>query len=72
MDVAFPRTQGEIRKAASNVEENEAVTVGVATTGEETLICCVHELIFMMVQWNVVGEKITKAFQERNQNAITM
>lgn len=54
-----------MEKASKVAKENEAVTVGVATIGEESFICCVMNSFFMMGSMGqVVGEKITKAFQE--------
>ena len=65
VDVAFPGYEAKLEKAAKVAKENEAVTVGIATIGEETFICCVMNSFFMMGSMGqVVGEKITKAFQE--------
>ena len=65
VDVAFPGYESKLEKAAKVAKENEAVTVGIATIGEETFICCVMNSFFMMGSMGqVVGEKITKAFQE--------
>lgn len=64
-DVAFPGYEAKLEKASKVAKENEAVTVGVATIGEESFICCVMNSFFMMGSMGqVVGEKITKAFQE--------
>ena len=63
--MAFPGYEAKLEKAAKVAKENEAVTVGIATIGEETFICCVMNSFFMMGSMGqVVGEKITKAFQE--------
>ena len=63
--VAFPGYEAKLEKASKVGKENEAVTVGVATIGEESFICCVMNSFFMMGSMGqVVGEKITKAFQE--------
>lgn len=65
VDVAFPGYEAKLEKASKVAKENEAVTVGVATIGEESFICCVMNSFFMMGSMGqVVGEKITKAFQE--------
>ena len=65
VDVAFPGYEVKLEKASKVAKENEAVTVGVATIGEESFICCVMNSFFMMGSMGqVVGEKITKAFQE--------
>ena len=65
VDVAFPGYEAKLEKAAKVAKENEAVTVGIATIGEESFICCVMNSFFMMGSMGqVVGEKITKAFQE--------
>lgn len=65
VDVAFPGYEAKLEKASKVAKENEAVTVGVATNGEESFICCVMNSFFMMGSMGqVVGEKITKAFQE--------
>ena len=65
VDVAFPGYEAKLEKASKVAKENEAVTVGVATIGEESFICCVMNSFFMMGSTGqVVGEKITKAFQE--------
>ena len=65
VDVAFPGYEAKLEKASKVSKENEAVTVGVATIGEESFICCVMNSFFMMGSMGqVVGEKITKAFQE--------
>ncbi|MFC2722441.1 acetyl-CoA carboxylase subunit beta [Granulicatella sp. HMSC30F09] len=64
-NVAFPGYEAKLEKAAKVAKENEAVTVGIATIGEESFICCVMNSFFMMGSMGqVVGEKITKAFQE--------
>ena len=64
VDVAFPGYEAKLEKASKVAKENEAVTVGVATIGEESFICCVMNSFFMMGSMGqVVGEKITKAFQ---------
>ena len=65
VDVAFPGYEAKLEKASKVAKENEAVTVGVATIGEESFICCVMNSFFMMGSMGqVVCEKITKAFQE--------
>ena len=65
VDVAFPGYEAKLEKASKVAKENEAVTVGVATIGAESFICCVMNSFFMMGSMGqVVGEKITKAFQE--------
>ena len=65
VDVAFPGYEAKLEKASKVAKENEAVTVGVATIGEESFICCAMNSFFMMGSMGqVVGEKITKAFQE--------
>ena len=65
VDVAFPGYEAKLEKASKVAKENEAVTVGVATIGEESFICCVMNSFFMMGSMGqVVGEKIKKAFQE--------
>ena len=65
VDVAFPGYEVKLEEASKVAKENEAVTVGVATIGEESFICCVMNSFFMMGSMGqVVGEKITKAFQE--------
>ena len=65
VDVAFPGYEAKLEKASKVAKENEAVTVGVATIGEESFICCVMNSFFMMGSMGqVVGEKSTKAFQE--------
>lgn len=65
VDVAFPGYEAKLEKASKVAKENAAVTVGVATIGEESFICCVMNSFFMMGSMGqVVGEKITKAFQE--------
>lgn len=63
--VDFPGYEQKLEKASKVAKENEAVTVGIATIEEESFICCVMNSFFMMGSMGqVVGEKITKAFQE--------
>lgn len=63
--VEFPGYEQKLEKASKVAKENEAVTVGIATIEEESFICCVMNSFFMMGSMGqVVGEKITKAFQE--------
>ena len=49
VDVAFPGYEAKLEKASKVAKENEAVTVGVATIGEESFICCVMNSFFMMI-----------------------
>ena len=63
--VDFPGYEQKLEKASKVAKENEAVTVGIATIEKESFICCVMNSFFMMGSMGqVVGEKITKAFQE--------
>lgn len=63
--IDFPGYEQKLEKASKVAKENEAVTVGIATIEEESFICCVMNSFFMMGSMGqVVGEKITKAFQE--------
>ena len=63
--VDFPGYEQKLEKASKVAKENEAVTVGIATIEDESFICCVMNSFFMMGSMGqVVGEKITKAFQE--------
>jgi len=61
----FPNYQEKLAKMREKTGLDEAVLTGTAMIKEETFICCVMNSFFMMGSMGqVVGEKITKAFQE--------
>jgi acetyl-CoA carboxylase carboxyl transferase subunit beta len=63
--INFPGYAGKIEALVNNLDIKEAVVTGKCTIhGEETMLCVMDSNFIMGSMGSVVGEKITKAFEE--------
>ena len=69
--IKFPNYAKKIKELGEKLDINEAVVTGLCTIhGQETMLCVMDSRFIMGSMGSVVGEKITRAFEEATRNCL--